>query len=68
MKITTKSGDCWDSIAKRVYGSEAYAHILQAANFKHRFVSRFSHGVTLEAPEAEPPAALNLPPWKRKRS
>ena len=65
---TTRQGDTWDVISKRVYGSEIYLHKLIAANFRYRAVAVFSDGVVLEVPEVDTrqPDTDRLPVWKRQ--
>jgi phage tail protein X len=65
---TTRQGDTWDVISKRVYGSEIFMHELIAANFLQREVAVFSDGVVLEVPEIDTQRLDNdkLPVWKRQ--
>jgi phage tail protein X len=65
---TTKQGDMWDTVAKRVYpdmGGELLMTLLIDANPDHRDVVIFPGGVILAVPEVEIPAVRDLPPWKR---
>ncbi len=57
----------WDAIAREVYGSEKYMHLLLDANPAHRETVLFSAGVTLSAPENTSDIGISetLPPWKR---
>lgn len=63
---TTRSGDMFDGISYRVYGSENYMDLLVEANPDHRNVARFNAGVVLVVPEkpttTERPESL--PPWR----
>lgn len=61
----TISGDTWDAIAFRVYGSENYAGWLMEHNLPHvgRFV--FEAGIVLQTPEAPETADNGLPTWRR---
>lgn len=64
---TTRMGETWDMISKRVYGDEHHLSRLIDANIEHRDVVRFPRGVVLSVP-ALPSGALTgsgLPPWKR---
>ena len=59
----TKSGDVWDSIAKEVYGSEAYTSFLMENN-KHlieHFI--FPEGVELTIEDLPKEVSL-LPDWR----
>lgn len=63
---TTNSGDTWDMIAKKLYGSEYYADVLMAANRELIDTFTFSAGVKLTAPDVEVDEDDDgsLPPWK----
>ena len=56
---TTISGDTWDMIAKKVYGSEYHADILMEANREHIGTFSFNAGVVLKTVRDG-----LLPPWK----
>lgn len=60
----TKSGDTWDVIAKRVYGSEYHADLLMAANPTLLDTFFFSVGTALRVPALEEKRDGMLPPWK----
>lgn len=67
-KVTTKSGDTWDILAKRIYDNEMFMDILLKANFHLNNIVIFPAGVEIEAPEIDvtsPEYVSNLPPWKR---
>lgn len=67
--IKTISGDTWDKISLRVYGSENFMDKLISANIKRRKIVIFSSGIELNVPEVDTEKTLinqNLPPWKRK--
>lgn len=64
MAYITKSGDTWDMIAKKVYGSEYHADILMAANAAHIETFIFQAGVELSTPALEEERNGLLPPWK----
>jgi phage tail protein X len=67
--VTTIQGDMWDTISRRVYGSEIHTAVLMDANQPHRFTTVFSAGAVLVVPDL--PATTserdNLPPWMRGR-
>ena len=62
---TTIQGDCWDGIAKRLYGTEAAMNALLEANQDYNDITVFSAGVVLTVPEYEAPRTNLLPPWRR---
>lgn len=64
-KYTTVSGDQWDFIAYREMGSEAYTHLLIAANTEYATTCVFSAGVELVIPDAPQESARIAPPWRR---
>ena len=62
---TTVQGDCWEGIAKRLYGTEAAMNVLLEANQDYNDITVFSAGVVLTVPEYEAPRTNLLPPWRR---
>ena len=65
---TTQSGDMWDSISFKVYGTSEYAGKLMAYNSDYladNYV--FPAGIVLRVPEGQgSQEQLNiLPPWRR---
>lgn len=64
----TVQGDCWDNIAKTVYGSETAMDALLRANPEQLGVAVFGAGVVLQVPDlpaaAQPSAGL--PPWRQE--
>lgn len=64
MAYITKSGDTWDMIAKKVYGSEYHADVLMAANAAYIETFIFQAGVELSTPALEEERNGLLPPWK----
>lgn len=64
---TTRQGDTWDVISKRVYGDEHYMDVLINANIAHRKTVIFPYGIVLTVPEIDTGTAgnVNLPPWER---
>lgn len=61
---TTKSGDTWDLIALKVYGSELKADWLMQNNLEHIRTVRFDSGVVLSTPDLPDEKSGDLPPWK----
>jgi phage tail protein X len=63
---TTRSGDTWDQIARRVYGAERYMDVVIAANPDENYTARFDAGTDLMIPElpAADVRAESLPPWR----
>ena len=62
----TKQGECWDEVAKKVYGSEKYVGFLMQNNLKLLDVTVFSAGMKLNTPEM-PRDESDLPIWRRKQ-
>ena len=62
---TTVTGDTWDLISYRVYGSEFYMDRLLAANPAQRETAVFGAGVAILCPDIELPVPDSLPPWRR---
>lgn len=66
---TTISGDTWDIIAKKVYGSEHQMHVLIQENFKQRSVAVFGAGVVISVPPLPVTQdQTDVPPWRRSRA
>lgn len=63
---TTKQGECWDEVAKKVYGSEKYVGFLMQNNLKLLDVTVFSAGMKLNTPDM-PVDESDLPIWRRKQ-
>lgn len=61
----TSQGDMWDSIAYKVYGTEAGMNVLIEANQDKASIAVFPAGVTLTLPEYTPPKTEKLPLWRR---
>jgi phage tail protein X len=55
----------WDSISYKLYGTEAGMNALIEANQERADIVVFPSGVVLDVPDYTPPAAENLPPWRR---
>lgn len=64
LDYTTKSGDTWDLIALKVYGSELKADWLMQNNLEHIRTVRFDSGVVLSTPDLPEEKSGDLPPWK----
>lgn len=62
---TTIQGDMWDTIAYKVYGSEAGMNTLLESNQQYANVVVFPANVVLKVPEYTAPQNSNLPPWRR---
>lgn len=63
---TTKQGDMWDQIARRIWGSAWLAGPLMAANPDYLDLFFFPAGIVLTVPEVNTEStAASLPPWKR---
>ena len=63
----TQSGDTWDLIAYRVYGSEGYYHDLIRSNLALIDIAVFDANVPIILPEIaeESNNDTSSPPWKR---
>lgn len=63
----TVSGDTWDLIAYKVYGSEGYYHDLIRSNLALIDIAVFDANVPIITPEIaeESDNDTSLPPWKR---
>jgi len=60
----TVQGDCWDSIARALWGSEFFMHKLMEANPSHADILVFPAGIELAVPEVKTSTvAKDLPPW-----
>ena len=64
---TTVSGDMWDSISFKVYGSTDYTGKLMAYNSDYLENYIFPAGIELRVPEIEmqDETLSMLPPWRR---
>lgn len=60
---TTKQGDTWDIIAKKMYGNEAYVSFLMENNKKALDYFIFPEGIRLNIPDA-PEKKSSLPKWR----
>lgn len=64
-KYITIQGDMWDSIAKRLYGTEAAPNVLLEANQQYADIVMFPAGIMLRIPKYIAPKVSTLPPWRR---
>jgi phage tail protein X len=62
---TTVTGDMWDLISFKVYGSEKYTPDLLRANPELRDIAVFAGGVEIMCPDIDVERADPLPPWKQ---
>lgn len=62
---TTHQGECWDEVAKNVYGSEKYVGYLMQHNLPLLDTTVFSAGVNINTP-AMPTEETDLPAWRRR--
>lgn len=65
----TVSGDTWDLISYKLYGSEQYFHQLMRANLNLLSIAVFDSNVPIIVPEIDVSNnnvdKSKLPPWKR---
>lgn len=62
---TTIQGDCWDMIAKKVYGNEKYASYLMENNLPLIDTFMFKSGVVINTPELKEEVKETLPDWRK---
>lgn len=62
---TTRDGDQWDIIAKRVYGNELHADRLMENNGKYLDIYEFDAGTVLSVPPLPESKVAELPPWRK---
>lgn len=67
MIYNTISGDTWDAISYRVYGSEFYVNELINANLQHIDTFIFNANITLNIPDIDTAINEQLPPWERPK-
>lgn len=66
MKYFTVQGDTFDSISKKVYGTEKYTKNILKANIEYVDVVIFSENIELEVPDIEIDSSNDsLPLWRR---
>lgn len=61
----TKQGECWDEVAKKVYGSEKYTGYLMQNNLPLLDIAVFSAGIIINTPVL-PVEETDLPIWRRQ--
>lgn len=64
----TVSGDTWDLISYKLFGSEQYFHQLMRANLNLLSIAVFDSNVPIIVPEIDVSNNVDkskLPPWKR---
>lgn len=61
----TKQGQCWDEVAKDVYGNEKYTGFLMQNNPKLLDIAVFSAGIKVNTPEITAKED-DMPVWRRK--
>ena len=64
-RYITSQGDMWDSIARRLYNSEALMWLLIDANPQYRHVAVFPANCELAIPEVSREVRVTFPPWRR---
>lgn len=64
----TIQGDMWDSIAKKVYGTEKAMELLMQANPEYLDTAVFEAGAILHLPQftAKEQESTMAPPWRRQ--
>lgn len=61
----TKQGECWDEVAKKVYGSEKYTGYLMQNNLPLLDIAVFSAETVINTPEL-PTDETDIPIWRRQ--
>lgn len=61
----TRQGECWDEVARAVYGSEKHTGFLMQNNMPLLDVAVFSAGTQLNTPEL-PKEETDLPAWRKR--
>lgn len=63
----TVQGDMWDSIAKKVYGTETAMDALMKANLQYLNMAVFGAGVEMNLPQltAQKAEPAIVPPWRK---
>ena len=61
----TKQGECWDEVAKKVYGSEKYTGYLMQNNLPLLDIAVFSAGTVVNTPDL-PADETDSPIWRRQ--
>ena len=63
MTYITRQDECWDEVAKAVYGSEKHTGYLMQNNLPLLDIAVFSAGTRLNVPEL-PAMVEGLPSWR----
>jgi phage tail protein X len=61
----TKQGECWDEVAKKVYGSEKYTGYLMQNNLPLLDIAVFSAGTVVNTPDL-PADETDIPIWRKQ--
>ena len=61
----TKQGECWDEVAKKVYGSEKYTGYLMQNNLPLLDIAVFSAGTVVNTPDL-PADETDIGIWRRQ--
>ncbi len=61
----TRQGQCWDEIAREVYGSEKYTGYLMQNNLPLLDTAVFSAGTEFNTPDM-PAEETDMPAWRRQ--
>ena len=61
----TKQGECWDEVAKKVYGSEKYTGYLMQNNLPLLDIAVFSAGTVVNTPDL-PADETDIPLCRRQ--
>jgi phage tail protein X len=64
-RYITIQGDMWDSISKKLYGTEKHVKELMEANKSYLLTLVFLDGIVLNVPEITTEEEIsNIPPWR----
>lgn len=61
----TKQGECWDEVARAVYGSEKYTGYLMQNNLPLLDIAVFSAGTLIKTPDLHVDET-DIPIWRRQ--
>lgn len=62
-KYVTVSGDQWDMVSFRLYGTEQHTGALMQANMEYVDIVVFTAGIVLNVPDIDTENS-ELPPWR----
>lgn len=65
MIYITRQDECWDEVARAVYGSEKHTGYLMQSNLPLLDIAVFSAGIRVNVPVL-PEKEEGLPPWMRQ--